>query len=93
MACVIYLVEQMNRVCDRWGVNEKKNVGSLAVRGFKGRDVIEGASDPPKRKGFIKGALPKRSLAGGFTVFDGNEGSYWRGSFEKKCCRYTKTFY
>lgn len=38
--------------------------------------AMEGASDPQKRKGFMKGALPERSLAGGFTFFDGNEGSY-----------------
>lgn len=86
--CIIYLEEQMNLVCDRWAVNEKKNVGSLLdlqlSGGFKGRDAIEGASDPQKRKGFMKGALPKRSLAGGFMFFDGNEGSCWGGSFEIK---------
>lgn len=44
-------------------------------RGFKGRDAIEGASDPQKRNGFMKGALPERSLAGGFMSFDDNVGS------------------
>lgn len=77
MACIIYLEEQMNLVCDRRAVNEKKTVASLLdlqlSGGFKGRD---GASDPQKRKGFMKGALPERSLAGGFTFFDGNEGSH-----------------
>ncbi len=43
---------------------------------FKGRNAIEGTSDPQMRKGFLKGALPERSLAGGFTFFDGNEGPY-----------------
>ncbi len=56
--------------------------------GFKGRNAIKGASDPQKRKAFIKGALPERSLAGGFTFFDGNEWTYQRQSIDK-CCKYT----
>ncbi len=55
--------------------------------GFKGRNAIKGSSDPQKRKGFMKGALPERSLAGGFTFFDGNEWTYQRRSIDK-CCKY-----